>query len=250
MGERRFLVDSADLTGERAFIRGGELHHLLRVLRLKPGDAVSVFDGAGRGYKGQVETLTRDEALVSHLTPEDPSAEPAVSLTLLQSMPHGDRMDFIVEKATELGVGRVIPVVSERSVLKTAGSGWGRLERFRRIAVSSAKQSGRLIVPVIDDPVRFESAVAWTPAGGNVGPAGRVVFHPGAGPLEAILQSGRALSAVAVLIGPEGGFAPSEIEMAVGAGWGAAGIGSRILRADTAALAALTLVQKALGALD
>ena len=248
MRERRFLIDPADLREGKAFVRGAELHHLTRVLRLRQGDEVAVFDGQGTGFRGTIESLDAAQGIISLGEREDPGVEPRTRITLLQGIPHGDRMDLIVEKATELGASRIVPVVSERSVVKPRSSGWGRLDRWRRIAISAAKQSGRLIVPEIAEPVAFDAALALPPDPS----ATRIIFHTAVGTPEA----GRAISragpdaSVLILIGPEGGFTDSEFAAALSAGWRAASLGPRTLRADTAAVAALTLMLSLAGEME
>lgn len=241
MRERRFLVHPEDIGKDRAFIRGGELHHLQRVLRLRSGDEVAVFDGRGRGFRGRIESIEASRAGVVLGEPEDPRAEPKIRITLLQGIPHGERMDLIVEKATELGASRIVPVVSARSVVRPRSGRWGKMDRWRRIAVSAAKQSGRLVVPEIAEPESYEAALNESPSSAATE---RIVFHTAAEsascPAEP-LQSGKPFS-VLVLVGPEGGFTEEEFAAATAAGWRAASLGPRTLRADTAAVAALTLV--------
>lgn len=228
---------SGDLAGGTASIRGEELKHLARVLRLGPGDAVAVFDGAGRGFHGTIEAVERDRAVVALAGPEDPSVEPACRVTLLPGLLHGERMDWVVEKATEIGVARVVPVVSERSVVRPREGGWARIERWRRLAASAAKQSGRLIVPEIAAPASFEEVVEGLAAAG----AARFVFDPSGAPAGGALAALGAGEA-AVLVGPEGGWTAEELGRAAAAGWTAAGLGARTLRADTASIVALGLV--------
>jgi 16S rRNA (uracil1498-N3)-methyltransferase len=238
--ERRFLIDPADIEEGRAFIQGSELHHLQRVLRLRAGDEVSVFDGRGIGYRGRLEAIEASRAVVSLGEAEDPRVEPRVHLSLYQGIPHGERMDLIVEKATELGASRIVPVVSERSVVRPKAGGWGKLERLRRIAVAAAKQSGRLVVPEITEPVSFEEAIAAAHPAAST----RVIFHTGidAAPDLAEADRSEARPEVLVLVGPEGGFTDQEFTAASSSGWRGASLGARTLRADTAAVAALTLV--------
>ena len=244
MRERRFLILPGDIEEGRAFIRGDELHHLQRVLRLRSGDEVSVFDGRGRGFRGRIESIESARAVVSLGEREDPRVEPRLKITLMQSIPHGERMDLIVEKATELGVVRIVPIVSERSVVRPKPGAWARLSRLRRIAVAAAKQSGRLVVPEIAEPASFLDRLS--PAGGSPADpdAARIIFHTSGGPAAAprAIFDRRDIVSVQVLVGPEGGWTEGEFASATSAGWVAATLGPRILRADTAAAAALTLV--------
>ncbi|MBI3449397.1 MAG: 16S rRNA (uracil(1498)-N(3))-methyltransferase [Acidobacteria bacterium] len=244
MRERRFLVDPADLNETQGLIRGDELHHLRRVLRLRVGDEVSVFDGRGRGSVGRIRTLGDTGAAVALERPEDPAVEPAARVILAQAIPHGDRMDLIVEKAVEIGVAAILPVIAERGTVRPPSGGWPRLTRWRRIAVAAAKQSGRLVVPAIADPAPFARVAAPDAASR----AARIIFitAPAAREVVDILSPGVPPETV-ILIGPEGGWSEAEGAEATAAGWASATLGPRILRADTAAVAALTLVLAALG---
>jgi len=242
--ERRFLVDPADLSEGEGVIRGDELHHLRRVLRLRVGDEVSIFDGGGRGYVGRIRTLGESGAAVAIERPEDGGVEPAAKVTLAQAIPHGDRMDLIVEKSVEIGVAAILPIIAERGTVRPPSGEWPRLTRWRRIAVAAAKQSGRLLVPKILDPVPFARVTA--PGAGFRGV--RIIFitSPAARPVWDIL-SHQGPAEATVLIGPEGGWSEAEGREALESGWQTATLGPRILRADTAAVAALTLVLGALG---
>ena len=236
MSERRFLVAPSDLEEGRATIRGGEHHHLFKVLRLGPGDEVSVFDGAGRGFRGALESVDGTRAVVKLAGPLDGRIEPALRVTLMAGILHGERMDWAVEKATEIGVARFLPVTSERGMVKPRTGGWGKPERWRRIALSAAKQSGRLSLPEIPEPVPFDEALRLSGAG----PAMRLIFHPGATPL---LGEARAATGEAhLLVGPEGGWSDGEVLRARAAGFAPAGLGPLTLRAETAVAAAAALV--------
>jgi 16S rRNA (uracil1498-N3)-methyltransferase len=246
VGERRFLVTPEDLSERRAVIRGDELHHLRRVLRLKPGDDVSVFDGMGHGFRGRIEAVTALEAGVALERPEN-TAEPRLRVTLLQGLPHGDRMDFIVEKAVEMGVHRIVPVTCERSVVRPAPGPWQRLERFRRITASAAKQSGRNLVPPVLEVIDFSAAAVFE--GGAASKRARILFHPRESAEPGLARPLAGTDEAFLLVGPEGGWDDKEVAAARAAGWSVTGLGPRILRSDTAALVALTLVMQSAGEL-
>lgn len=235
MGERRFLSDAIDPREGVAVIEGEELAHLSRVLRLRPGDEVAVFDGRGTGFRGVLESVGGTRAVVRLGEPEDPRVEPGMRITLLMGIPHGDRMDWIVEKATEIGAARIVPVVSERSVVRPRNGSWGRLDRWRRIALAAAKQSGRLVVPEVTEPESFEDVIGRShDAFGS-----RFILHPFADPV--VWREPRAGEA-AIFVGPEGGWSEPEVGRAIEAGFLAIGLGPRILRCDTAATVALALI--------
>jgi 16S rRNA (uracil1498-N3)-methyltransferase len=166
-----------------------------------------------------------------------PSAAPAVDITLLVAVPRGERMDWLVQKTTELGVARIVPVASERSVARPE-AGSGRHPRWEKIAREAARQCGRADVPRIDEPTELEAALA-----ANDLPARRLALWEG--------ERGRSLGAAltAILIGPEGGFAADEVARAERASFVAVGLGPRILRVETAAVVAVALIQAAAGGL-
>ena len=219
--ERRFHVE--DLERETLELSPEEAHHLIHVLRLREGAEVSLFDGRGVAARAEVYRIAGREVELRVLGPE-PSRESPLALTLAVSPPKGDRASFLVEKLTELGVTRVVPLLSERG--RSAGS----LERWRRIAVESCKQSGRSRVPAIESP-RSVASVLEEP-----GPV--MAAHPGAPPL-----AGAGMENVVALVGPEGGWSESELSLFASRGARLFGLGPRTLRTETAAIATATLVQ-------
>jgi len=219
--ERRFWVET--LQAEEVKLSPEEAHHLVQVLRLGEGAEVHLFDGKGNAARARVHRIVEGEVALRILGPE-PSRESPLRITIAVSPPKGDRASFLVEKLTELGVAAIVPLETER------GSSRESLERWRRIAVSSCKQSGRSRVPAIE-PMRSVASVLEEP--GLV-----LAAQPGAPPL-----SIRGASEVLVLIGPEGGW--SEREAAILATRGATrfGMGPRTLRTETAAVAAAAVLQ-------
>ncbi|HKY32695.1 MAG TPA: RsmE family RNA methyltransferase, partial [Candidatus Polarisedimenticolia bacterium] len=145
MSERRFLVDpeAVDRAAGTAWVSGAEHRHLARVLRLRPGDAVSVFDGRGGADRGRIAAIERERTLVRLEGPEEGSVEPDFEVILAQAIPQSDRMEAVIQKTTELGVARIVPLATARGVVKPRAGGWPRLERWRRVAAEAARQSGR-----------------------------------------------------------------------------------------------------------
>ncbi len=245
MTERRFLVLPEDLPGEpgaSASVRGSELHHMVRVLRLRPGDAVAVFDGQGRGYTGTIEAVAREAALVRLAAPDDRAVEPAFRLTLAQGIPRHDRMDLVVQKTTEIGVARIVPILAGRSATRPGAPGAAhRLDRWRRVARESARQSGRLCVPEVTEPVTWEEYLGRS-AEGSAG--SRFIFTPEEGVPRSVpgVQLDRDERAAHVAVGPEGGWAPGEVDAALARGFRQVLLGPRILRTETAGIVAAALL--------
>ena len=228
----RFFVDLSLAAGASLTLPAGAARHA-QVLRLQPGDEVVLFDGNGGEWQAHIAQMGRKEVLVTIGTHRAADPELALSITLAVGMPANERMDDLVEKATELGVARIQPLMCERSVLRLSGE---RAERKRdhwqAVAVSACEQSGRTRVPVVE-PVR--TLAAWLrelPAGGPQ----RVLLSTADSPPLPV-PSG----AVVALSGPEGGFSPAEEQAARASGFQPASLGPRTLRADTAPLAAMAV---------
>ncbi len=239
MRDRRFLVEPADLREGKAWIRGAEHRHLAKVLRLGAGDPVVVFDGRGRGFHARLESVEPSAALAVLGEPESTDVEPRLALTVMASILHGERMESVVEKVTEIGAARIVPVIAERCVVKAPKGAWARLDRLRRIAVSAAKQSGRLVVPEVTEPLRLDEALRFQ---GDAGERALKVFLAAGGEAPASLVADPPPREAAVLVGPEGGWTSEEKESAAEAGWRRVGLGATTLRADTAAIVGAGLV--------
>jgi len=234
----RFFVPASDIADGTARVRGTEFRHLQRVLRLREGDQVTLFDDAGTEHDGVVMSLSPRVALVRVTASTVPHRDSPVAITLYQGIPKGRKMDLVVEKATELGVHAIVPFTSAFSLGAGAGAGAKR-ERWQRIAVAAAKQSGRTSVPAITAALMFAEALAA--ASDDL----RLLFYEGAGtmPFAGVPQPARAPATIAIAVGPEGGFSRDEIAAAREAGFVLVDMGPRILRTETAALVAVMLVQ-------
>jgi 16S rRNA (uracil1498-N3)-methyltransferase len=217
-----------------------EAEHLSRVLRLRVGDAVQVFDGRGREFRGKVDHVGRAAARVALEGEVTPAAEPSVRLTLVQAVPKGDAMDRIVRDATMLGVAAILPLVSARAEVSLRRlEAAGRVDRWQRIAVASVKQCGRAVVPAILKPEPLDGCL------GRVDVACRYLLaEPGlqwADPVSVRSISARPAPPSALLIvGPEGGWTEDEVEAARRADCTPLTLGPRTLRADAAAAIAIT----------
>lgn len=215
--------------------------HVSRVLRLRAGDPLTLFNGDGRDYAGTVSTLRGDQVEVEVASSTTGLPDSPLELTLAQGVARGERMDLVIQKATELGVSRIVPLLTERSVVRLDGDQAGRkLDHWRAVAVAACEQCGRSRLPVIDRPGTLEEWLAAPDA-----PACRVLLAPAAPqPLRAVAPPS---SAVAVLIGPEGGLTDAERASAIAAGYEPRSLGPRILRTETAALVALAVLQSSAG---
>ncbi|QDU86670.1 Ribosomal RNA small subunit methyltransferase E [Pirellulimonas nuda] len=222
------------IEGPLATLAGSEAHHLLHVMRAGPGDRVTLFDGAGAEFDAEVQTLARATATLRVLERREVSRESARELVLAVAIPKGDRQKWLVEKLTELGVTSLVPLLTERSVVRLAGSA---LDKLRRNVVEASKQCGRNRLMEITAPRSWNECIEGFPE------HRRLVAHPG---VAAGLTAGSQTPTV-VAVGPEGGLTDHEVELAQQHGWRPIALGPRILRIETAAIAAATLVALADG---
>ena len=230
----RLYVPGAASGGDAPLPEGTE-HHLLRVLRLRPGTRVFVFDGAGREYAGRLEQPGRElRVRVGDLERAEPPA--ALAVTLVVALSRRTRMEWTLEKAVELGAAAIRPVFSERARIRLDASRAARkLAHWRSLVIAAAAQSGRARLPVLREPVALDEALQDTEA------ATRLLLDPGADAgLGDMAAPDREL---ALLAGPESGFSESERSAAEGAGWRPVRLGPRVLRAETAGPAALAAAQ-------
>lgn len=237
---RRIFVAGPQLQRPTVVLEGDLHRHLVKVLRLGAGDEVVVFDGEGTEVDARIVAATSRTVELA-LGARRQVAPPRVRLTLLQAVPRADRMDLIVQKTTELGITRIVPVVAGRSVVRPPA---GRSERWQTIAREAARQCGRADIPRVEEPAGLPQALS------AVTETTRFVLweETGQPPLRHALEGNE--TAVCLLVGPEGGFAPEEVAQATAAGFRTAGLGPRILRTETAAIVAVALVQAAVGGLD
>lgn len=240
-------------SGRRVELPAAASLHVTRVLRLRHGATLTVFDGQGGEFGATLHLGSRGAATVEVKEHRAIEQESPLRVTLLQGLARGERMDWVIQKATELGVAAIIPVASQRSVVQLeAERGDRRLQHWRAVAAAACEQCGRNTLPRIDAPRDFSdalAAVAELPL--------RVLLEPGVGRRlgevvlgEMALGTGRSESvttarsvALALLVGPEGGWDESEIALAEQAGCTAVRLGPRVLRTETAGLAALAALQ-------
>ncbi len=223
-----------------------EAAHLTRVMRLRPGDTVRVFDGRGLEAEARVATLRRGAVLVEPVRLVDAAAEPAVSLTLAQAVLASDKFDQVVRDAVMLGVSAIQPVLSERTdVPPRAFAGRTRIERWRRIAIASSKQCGRAVVPEIRSALPLRQVTEQDRS------ELRIMFvEPAASAAVSDLNAvrrRRVPASALVIVGPEGGWTPEEVSTAAGLGCMIVTMGKRTLRADAAPLVGISVLQSIWG---
>ncbi len=233
----RFYVPPEDIREKKAYIKGEEMKHLSRVLRLVTGDPVVIFDGLGWEYEGVIEGCGKDEACISLKPGSYMTGESSLNVVLVQGLPKGEKMELIIQKATELGVKKIMPLMLQRSIVKLNEKKKAeRLLRWQKVATEAAKQCRRTVVPKVTSVLELREFLADLPFE-------RVLLTPwegGGKPLkDALEEITPGKKPVYVLIGPEGGLAGEEVQAIRESGGMTVDLGPRILRTETAGLAVL-----------
>ena len=250
MQRRRFYAPPDGIIGATAMLSREETHHMTRVLRLKPGDEALVFDGCGREYRCSFLKVEDNRARLEVIAELLDAIESPLRLILGQSLAKGEKFDFIVQKATELGVSSIVPLLADRADVKLAeGRSEKRLERWRRISLEALKQCGRRTIVEIRDPMSVRELIGARDSGEHSFETGAVfVFsQQGGAPIGDALAEAEHPLGITVLIGPEGGWSDDEFSLFATRDVKSVTLGPRVLRTETAAIAAMTLIQHALG---
>ena len=242
----RFYADESRLSSGLAYLTAEDARHATRVLRMSPGQQAEVFL-QGRRYLGEIAEIAGDDVAL-RLTGELPSTEPRLRVTLYQGLPKADKMELIIQKAVELGAEAVVPVAMSRAVVRLDDrEGRRKQERWQKIAREACKQSGRCLTPTVDAPISFKALlnrlsghdaaiVPWEDAQGYS--------------LNAFHRDHPNTTSLAVVIGPEGGISPEEVAAMKQAGCLPVTLGPRILRTETAGLAALSALMCLYGEME
>ena len=238
MPARRFFVEGVRATGERVTIGGADARKIVTVLRLKDGDAIELVDSAGTRFDARLrvdDTEVSAALLAAHVNEKAGSR----SIDVAQAVPKGQKMDFVVEKATELGARAIVPFTSERSVAHASGT--TKVDRWRRLARTAAQQCGRSLVPAIDGVRSYDELLARFAQYDTVlFPWEVALAQPLRETLPPLLEGA---AKVLVVIGPEGGFSHAEADMAADRGAHLLWLGPRILRTETAAMVLLAILE-------
>lgn len=238
---RRFFIEPAKIIGHTAFLTEKDARHLTSVLRMKEGEEIYLFDGTGKSYRANIEKISRKEVRAKIISSEI-ALSSSPSLHLGQGLLKGKKMDFIVQKATELGVATLHPFVSQHSAAKTPAA--AKTSRWNRISLESCKQCGRPVPLECLSATDFKSLVSL-PDGYDL----KLLFwekeqtqtvHP-------FFSPPKSYNSIFVLIGPEGGFSEQEVDIAIASGFKTVTLGKLTLRAETATLASVAVLQYLLG---
>ena len=241
MRTHRLFSETALDSGGTVTLSPRNEHYLLHVLRVEAGQPLQLFDGNGAEYRAVVREVSRKRLTIEVLEPQDPNLltpESPLATTLAIGVSKGERMDWAVQKATELGVSRIQPLQSKRVDVKLTVERWQKKqEHWRDVAISACEQCGRSRIPTISKPLGLSS---WLESDHN---EFKVVLRAGQTPLVKLIENHPVAAKASILIGPEGGLAPEEFEQALEQGYVAASLGPRVLRTETAPVVALSLLQ-------
>ncbi len=252
MTRRRFFAppDAFNFEHQTVTLTADEARHIRHVLRLKAGAEVYVFDGAGKEFCCSVSKTARDSAELEIKDEVEPAKpESPLKLTLALALLKGEKFDLVVQKATELGIIRIVPVTTRFADIhiRDESDARKRVARWQRIGLESAKQSGRAVVPEVSMPVSFEALMVRTNLDTSDEPRCLMFSERDGAPLADVLRTTNKATAVISLVGSEGGWSDEEIQQARSTGWQIVTLGGRVLRAETAAIATTVLVQHLYG---
>lgn len=237
-----FFVEPSKIQGNHIFIDGPDVNHIRNVLRMNPGEEVNVTDGTGeKVYRCAIATIGEDTVELNIMWAQEKGMELPSKIYLFQGLPKSDKMELIIQKAVELGVYEIIPMATARAVVKLdQKKAAAKVKRWQAISESAAKQSKRLLIPEVKEPVKFSEALKLA-SDLDV----RLIPYELAEGMDGtrrIIQSVKPGQSVAVFIGPEGGFEEAEVELAKEAGFQAITLGRRILRTETAGMTVLSIL--------
>lgn len=240
----RFFAEPSQINGDTIVITGDDVNHISRVLRLKCGDEIEVCDKNRTDYLCAVSAVSKTEVLARILQKTANENESAVDITLYQGIPKGDKMDDIVRKCVELGVKRIVPVAMKRTVVKVK-SPYPKTQRWERIVLEASKQCRRGIIPEISEPVSFDEMISCVSKDGQL----NILPYENEDKLslKAVLRENSSAEKINIIIGPEGGFDDGEIEKARQNRLNTVTLGPRIMRCETAPIAAVSAVMYELG---
>lgn len=240
----RFFVSPGQIGPAKISIFDGDVNHIKNVLRMKEGDKLTVSDGEGMDYTCRISSLSNEVVECEILDVNSSYVELPVKLVLFQGLPKADKMELIIQKAVELGAYEVVPVSMARSIVKLDDKKAGKkLARWQGIAESGAKQSGRAIIPSVGNVLSFKQALkAAAELDAVIVPYEKAEGIEESRAILSDITSDENVKTVGIFIGPEGGFAENEIEMALEAGFKPITLGRRILRTETAGLAILSIL--------
>ncbi|MCT8976251.1 16S rRNA (uracil(1498)-N(3))-methyltransferase [Clostridium sp. CX1] len=242
----KFFVPKSSIDGDVAVIEGDDVKHIYKVLRLETGDKVSINNCSGEEFLGEIEEINKKQVIVRCLERLELNNESPIEIYLFQGLPKSSKMDLIVQKATELGVKEVTPIITERVVVKSELGEFKKLDRWNRIVLEACKQSKRSLIPKVNTPLEFEKLLEFLKEMDLVVVPYENQEGYGIKNLAKSIDKNN-VKKVAVIIGPEGGFEETEINLLKELGSHIVTLGPRILRTETAGFTCVSLILYELG---
>ena len=237
-----FFIDSGNIDGENAYVTGSDVNHIKNVLRMKESDEIKLSAGDGLVYTAVISEFLPDRIVCRIIDCEGDKSELPAKIVLFQGLPKKDKMELIIQKAVELGVSEIVPVMMKRTIVKLEDNKkeQKKLERWRTISLTAAKQSGRAVVPEVSDFITFNEAVKRAQSlEYNLIPYEN---EKGMERARELIKELKNKKSIGIFIGPEGGIAEDELELAINAGAKPISLGNRILRTETAGLALISVI--------
>lgn len=237
-----FFIDSGNIDGENAYVTGSDVNHIKNVLRMKESDEIKLSTGDGLLYTAKIGEFLPDRIVCRIIDCEGDKSELPAKIVLFQGLPKKDKMELIIQKAVELGVSEIVPVMMKRTIVKLEDNKkeQKKLERWRTISLTAAKQSGRAIVPEVSDFITFNEAVKQAK-----GLEYNLIPYENEKGMERareLIKELKDKKSIGIFIGPEGGISEDELELAINAGAKPISLGNRILRTETAGLALVSVI--------
>ncbi|KNY26791.1 16S rRNA (uracil(1498)-N(3))-methyltransferase [Pseudobacteroides cellulosolvens] len=241
----RFFVKDEEIQNENITISGEDFNHIKNVLRLRQGDSLVISDGNCTDYDVVIDSYESSYVVTRIVGKYKNNNESDIDITLFQGIPKSDKMDMIIQKSVEMGVKRIVPVLTERTVVKinSEKDSKNKITRWQRIAQEASKQCNRGIMPTVENPVTFYEAVAKL----KRADLSLIPYEKESGNKLKSVIKGNDAKTISVMIGPEGGFSNSEVDLAVENGFVPVTLGPRILRTETAGLSVLSIIMYELG---
>lgn len=244
------MVAPNNITNEEITLEGDDLKHLSQVLRLRPGDTIHVFDGSGIEYEASIISSDKSRAIARINTSFQNKTEPETRVTLFQGVPKGEKMELIIQKGVELGVHSIVPVITNRTVVKLdKKDSEKKAERWTKISIEAAKQCRRAYVPQILEPISFDEALVKAEDFSAV-----LLLYENEGKkcLKERLKcyNINKIKDIALFVGPEGGFTLEEVRNYTDKGYDIVSLGKRILRVETATISVLSIIMYEMGEMN
>lgn len=240
----KFFIEPENIFEEKIIITGEDVKHIKNVLRSKPGDEIVLSNGNGIDYIVKIDSLEAEQIITSIIKSFINENEPPIEVTLFQGIPKADKMDYIIQKCVELGVKKIVPVITDRTIVKIENQkdAIKKTERWQKIVQEAAKQCNRGIIPIVALPMKFDEALKLAAeAEFSIIPYEKEMENG----LKGLLKN--RYENISVIIGPEGGFSENEIKDAVNKGIKPVTLGPRILRTETAGIAVMSILMYELG---